>query len=406
MTKGGFDFMNTGDLAWVLISAALVWLMTPGLSLFYGGLGEKRNLLHTMFVPVLIIGIATFVWFVIGYSLAFGGNGNFIGNFNHLFMIDVSFLKSTKSLTIPDGAFALFQGMFPIITAAIITGSVIGRIRIKAMIVFMTLWLIFIYSPLAHMVWGGGMLAKMGAIDFAGGTVVHISSGVTGLVLALMIGHRHNDKHIPVRPSYVLIGGALLWGGWFGFNSGSALAANGTAVLAFVNTWLASAAAVMTWGITEYRIHHRSTLSGLTSGGVAGLVAITPAAGFVAPWAAVVMGLIAGFIGYVGVTFVKTSFGYDDTLDAFGIHGIGGAVGALLTGVFADKKYGGVAGLVNGDVSLIWKQIVAILFTILFAAIGTVVLAKVTSIIAAPLRLTPAEEAQGYDDIMHDLKME
>ena len=162
----------------------------------------------------------------------------------------------------------------------------------------------------------------------------------------------------------------------------------------------------MTWGITEYRIHHRSTLSGLTSGGVAGLVAITPAAGFVAPWAAVVMGLIAGFIGYVGVTFVKTSFGYDDTLDAFGIHGIGGAVGALLTGVFADKKYGGVAGLVNGDVSLIWKQIVAILFTILFAAIGTVVLAKVTSIIAAPLRLTPAEEAQGYDDIMHDLKME
>lgn len=398
--------MNSGDLAWVLISAALVWVMTPGLALFYGGLGERRNLLHTMFVPIMIIGIATLVWFVIGYSLSFGGSGSVIGNFKHLFMTNVSFTHSTKSLTIPDGAFALFQGMFPIITAAIITGSVIGRVRIKAMLVFITLWLIFIYSPLAHMVWGGGLLAQLGAIDFAGGTVVHISSGVTGLVLALMIGHRHNDQHVPVRPSYVLIGGALLWVGWFGFNSGSALAANGTAVLALVNTWLASAVAVLTWGLAEYQWHKRATLSGITSGGVAGLVAITPAAGFVDPWAAVLMGLLAGFVGFFGITFVKNSFGYDDTLDAFGIHGIGGTVGAILTGVFADKQVGGVAGLINGDASLVWKQIVAVLFTVAFAAIGTFLLAKITEIIAAPLRLTPEEESKGYDTLMHDLTVE
>lgn len=395
--------MNSGDLAWVLVSAALVWVMTPGLALFYGGLGERRNLLHTMFIPVMVIGIASLVWFVVGYTLSFGGSGNVIGNFKHLFLTNVSFTHSTKDLTIPDGAFALFQGMFPIITAAIITGSVIGRVRIKALLVFIALWLIFIYSPLAHMVWGGGFLAQLGAIDFAGGTVVHISSGVTGLVLALMIGHRHIDKHIPVRPSYVLIGGALLWVGWFGFNSGSALAANGTAVLALVNTWLASAAAVLTWGLVEYKYHGRATLSGITSGGVAGLVAITPAAGFVAPWAAVVMGLLAGFIGFAGITFVKNSFGYDDTLDAFGIHGIGGAVGAILTGVFADKSVGGVAGLINGNISLVGKQLVAILFTIAFAAIGTYVLAKITELIAAPLRLTADEEAEGYDAIMHDL---
>lgn len=398
--------MNSGDLAWVLISAALVWVMTPGLALFYGGLGERRNLLHTMFVPIMIIGIATLVWFVIGYSLSFGGSGSVIGNFKHLFMTNVSFTHSTKSLTIPDGAFALFQGMFPIITAAIITGSVIGRVRIKAMLVFITLWLIFIYSPLAHMVWGGGLLAQLGAIDFAGGTVVHISSGVTGLVLALMIGHRHNDQHVPVRPSYVLIGGALLWVGWFGFNSGSALAANGTAVLALVNTWLASAVAVLTWGLAEYQWHKRATLSGITSGGVAGLVAITPAAGFVDPWAAVLMGLLAGFVGFFGITFVKNSFGYDDTLDAFGIHGIGGTVGAILTGVFADKQVGGVSGLINGDASLVWKQIVAVLFTVAFAAIGTFLLAKITEVITAPLRLTPEEESKGYDTLMHDLTVE
>lgn len=398
--------MNSGDLAWVLVSAALVWVMTPGLALFYGGLGERRNLLHTMFIPIMIIGIASLVWFVVGYTLSFGGSGNVIGNFKHLFLTNVSFTHSTKDLTIPDGAFALFQGMFPIITAAIITGSVIGRVRIKALLVFIALWLIFIYSPLAHMVWGGGFLAQLGAIDFAGGTVVHISSGVTGLVLALMIGHRHIDKHIPVRPSYVLIGGALLWVGWFGFNSGSALAANGTAVLALVNTWLASAAAVLTWGLVEYKYHGRATLSGITSGGVAGLVAITPAAGFVAPGAAVVMGLLAGFIGFAGITFVKNSFGYDDTLDAFGIHGIGGAVGAILTGAFADKSVGGVAGLINGNISLVGKQLVAILFTIAFAAIGTYVLAKITELIAAPLRLTADEEAEGYDAIMHDLTVE
>ncbi|HEY4400088.1 MAG TPA: ammonium transporter [Lactobacillaceae bacterium] len=398
--------MNTGDIAWVLVSAALVWLMTPGLALFYGGLGERKNLLHTMFVPVVIIGIATLVWFAVGYSMAFSGTNDFVGNLDKAFFNGVEFSKSTRDLTIPDGAFALFQGMFPIITAAIITGAVVGRARIKALIVFITLWLIVIYSPLAHMVWGGGLIAKLGAIDFAGGTVVHISSGVSGLVLALLIGHRNQDRHIPVRPSYVLIGGALLWFGWFGFNGGSALSAGEDAVLAFVNTWFASAAAVVTWGIVEYAVTKRVAVSGLISGGVAGLVMITPAAGFVDPWAAVVMGLLAGPVGYLGVTGVKARFGYDDTLDAFGIHGVVGMVGALLTGLFADKAVGGFAGAVNGDWSLVWKQLVAIVITVIFSAVGTYLIAKFTGLVAGPLRLSDEDEEIGYDLLFHDDSVE
>ena len=398
--------MNTGDIAWVLVSAALVWLMTPGLALFYGGLGERKNLLHTMFVPVVIIGISTLVWFAVGYTMAFSGTNDFVGNFDKTFFNGVDFGKSTRDLTIPDGAFALFQGMFPIITAAIITGAVIGRARIKALIVFITLWLIVIYSPLAHMVWGGGLIAKLGAIDFAGGTVVHISSGVSGLVLALLIGHRHIDRHIPVRPSYVLIGGALLWIGWFGFNGGSALSAGEDAVLAFVNTWFASAAAVVTWGLVEYAVTKRVAVSGLISGGVAGLVMITPAAGYVDPWAAVVMGLLAGPVGYLGVTGVKARFGYDDTLDAFGIHGVVGMVGALLTGLFADKAVGGFSGAVNGDWSLVWKQLVAIVITVIFSAVGTYLIAKFTGLVAGPLRLSDEDEEVGYDLLFHDDSVE
>ncbi|CAK1221455.1 Ammonia channel protein AmtB (AmtB) [Fructobacillus cardui] len=394
--------MDSGSIAWVLTSAVLVWIMTPGLGLFYAGLGDKKNLLHTVGISVLLIGLATVVWALLGYSLSFGGSGSFIGNLHYLGLNHVSLSGSTRGLNIPDGAFAIFQGMFPIITITIITGSVVGRMRLKSMLTFLTLWLIFIYAPLAHMVWDNGFLAKLGAIDFAGGTVVHISSGVTGLVLALILGPRNDQKPHQTNPIYVLVGGFLLWVGWFGFNSGSALAANNQAIVALINSWVASSAAVLSWGLIAYQIQKKITLDGLVTGALAGLVAITPAAGYVQPWAAIVMGLIAGVLGFVSITTIKNFFGYDDTLDAFGIHGIGGTVGALLTGVFADKNLpGSAAGLISGHWDLLGHQVIAVLVTLALVIIGTLVLAGVTRVIAGPLRVSDADENTGYDKLIH-----
>ncbi|GAP00379.1 ammonium transporter [Fructobacillus ficulneus] len=394
--------MDSGSTAWVLVSAVLVWIMTPGLGLFYAGLGDKKNRLHTVGLSVLLIGLATIVWALVGYSLAFGGSGDFIGNLHFFGFNHVSLSSSTRGLTISDGTFAIFQGMFPIITIAIITGSVVGRMRLKAMLVFLTLWLLFIYAPLAHMVWDNGFLAKLGAIDFAGGTVVHISSGVTGLVLALVIGPRHDRRPNKISPLYVLTGGFLLWVGWYGFNAGSALAANNQAVVALVNSWFASSAAVMSWAAIAYFIQKKVTVDGLVTGALAGLVAITPAAGYVQPWAAIVMGLLAGILGFFSITTIKNFFGYDDTLDAFGIHGIGGTVGALLTGVFADKHLsGGIPGLIQGNWTLLGHQVIAILVTLAVVIVGTLILAKVTSWIAGPLRVTAEEEKAGYDNSLH-----
>ncbi|CAK1231706.1 ammonium transporter [Fructobacillus cardui] len=394
--------MDSGSIAWVLTSAVLVWIMTPGLGLFYAGLGDKKNLLHTVGISVLLIGLATVVWALLGYSLSFGGSGSFIGNLHCLGLNHVSLSGSTRGLNIPDGAFAIFQGMFPIITITIITGSVVGRMRLKSMLTFLTLWLIFIYAPLAHMVWDNGFLAKLGAIDFAGGTVVHISSGVTGLVLALILGPRNDQKPHQTNPIYVLVGGFLLWVGWFGFNSGSALAANNQAIVALINSWVASSAAVLSWGVIAYQIQKKVTLDGLVTGALAGLVAITPAAGYVQPWAAIVMGLIAGVLVFVSITTIKNFFGYDDTLDAFGIHGIGGTVGALLTGVFADKNLpGSAAGLISGHWDLLGHQAIAILVTLALVIIGTLVLAGVTRVIAGPLRVSDADESAGYDKLIH-----
>ncbi|GAP02131.1 ammonium transporter [Fructobacillus pseudoficulneus] len=394
--------MDSGSIAWVLTSAVLVWIMTPGLGLFYAGLGDKKNSLHTVGLSVLIIGLATVVWGLLGYSLAFGGSGSFIGNLHFWGMNHVSLSGSTRGLTIPDGAFAIFQGMFPIITVAIITGSVVGRMRLKDMLVFLTLWLLFIYAPLAHMVWDNGFIAKLGAIDFAGGTVVHISSGVTGLVLALVLGPRKSRKPNKTNPTFVLVGGFLLWVGWFGFNSGSALAANNQAIVALVNSWFASSAAVLSWAAIAYQIQKKVTVDGLVTGALAGLVAITPAAGYVQPWASIVMGLIAGVLGFVSITAIKNFFGYDDTLDAFGIHGIGGTVGALLTGVFASQSLsGGAKGLIEGSWTLLGHQVLAILITLVLVIIGTLILIALTRLIAGPLRVTEADEESGYDKLIH-----
>ncbi|WEV54342.1 ammonium transporter [Leuconostocaceae bacterium ESL0723] len=398
--------MDSGSIAWVLTAAVLVWIMTPGLGLFYAGLGDRRNLLHTVGLSVLLIGLATVVWVLVGYTLAFGGKGDFIGNFHFWGFNHVSLTSSSRGLTIPDGAFALFQGMFPIITVAIITGSFVGRMKLKAVLIFMTLWLIFIYAPLAHMVWDNGFLAKLGAIDFAGGTVVHISSGVTGLVLALLLGPRKDQGPHKISPLYVLIGGFLLWVGWFGFNAGSALATNNQAIVALINSWLASSAAVLTWGLVSYLMQKKILVDGLVTGALSGLVAITPAAGFVQPWAALIIGLLAGVLGYYSVTTIKNLFGYDDTLDAFGIHGIGGTVGAILTGIFADKGLAGVSGGIEGHWALVGDQLIAVLVTIALVVIGTLILAGVTRLIAGPLRVSDADERSGYDKIMHLLIIE
>ncbi|CAK8054493.1 ammonium transporter [Eupransor demetentiae] len=389
--------MDSGSIAFVLISALLVWIMTPGLGLFYAGLGRQENRQHTIIVSLLLVGVTAVVWVLIGYSLAFGGVGKYLA------LNNLSFDRSTRGLKIPDGLFALFQGMFPIITVAIITGSIIGRMRIKAMLVFLSLWIIVVYSPLAHMVWDNGFLAKLGAIDFAGGTVVHISSGLTGLILALILGKRNPGEEGKIDSRYVLLGGIFLWLGWFGFNAGSALAANGQAILAFANTWAASAIALLTYAAVAYQRQGKLSIADLMTGALTGLVVITPAAGFVQIWAALLMGAIVGPVGYWSITALKAFFGYDDTLDAFGIHGIGGILGALLTGVFADPKLAGSAGLISGHWDLLAKQALAVLVTVVLVTVGSIILAGLTRIIIGPLRVDARNELRGFDFRLHIL---
>lgn len=393
--------MDSGSITWVLISALLVWIMSPGLALFYAGLGGPKNRLHTIGTSLILMGVASIIWFLLGYTLAFGGGNDWLGNLKFWGLNQISFSHSTRGLAIPDGLFAIFQGMFPIITVIIIIGSVIGRIRLRALIVFISVWLLVVYSPLAHMVWDNGFLAKLGAIDFAGGTVVHISSGVTGLVLAYLIGPRRDQSYEKIYSPYIFVGGFLLWFGWFGFNAGSALAANDQAILALMNTWLASAAALLPGAWMSYRLRGHLLLADLVTAGLSGLVVITPAAGFVHPWAAIVMGIIAGVVGIYSITLIKHHFGYDDTLDAFGIHGIGGTLGAILTGVFADKSLGNAGGLVNGHWELLGQQLIAIVITLLLVVVGTVLLAGITRLLVGPLRVSEDDETIGLDLRLH-----
>jgi ammonium transporter, Amt family len=398
--------INTGDTAWMLVSTAMVMLMTPGLALFYGGMVQRKNVLSTFMHCFFALGIVTIQWAVVGYSLAFGKtHGGLIGGFDYLFMHNVGMEAKDASSTVPHVLFMMYQGMFAIITPALIAGAFAERMKFSAYCVFTLAWATLVYDPLAHWVWGpDGWLVKRGALDFAGGTVVHLSSGISALVCAIVIGKRIGypaRKHAPHNVTMTVTGAGLLWFGWFGFNGGSALASNGLAALAFANTHLAAAAGAVAWGLVEAARFKKVTMLGVASGLVAGLVGITPAAGFVSPMAAIAIGLIAGVVCYGGV-LLKSRFGYDDALDAFGVHGIGGALGALLTGVFAAKAFNpaGADGLLRGGTGLMVTQIIGVVAAAAFAVVLSLgILWAIDKTIG--LRVTPDEEREGLDTALH-----
>ena len=407
---------SAGDNAWMLTSAALVLMMTgPGLALFYGGLVRRKNTLAIMMQSFAMMGLVSVLWALVGYSLAFGGDGPVIGNFSHAFLRGVGVDPNPDyAATIPHLTFMIYQMMFAVITPALITGATAERMKFSGTVLFMTLWFLVVYAPLAHMVWGkGGLLNAAGGrfpcLDFAGGTVVHISSGVSALVCALYMGKRIGFPKQPMPPhSLVLsfIGACLLWVGWFGFNAGSALASNGLAASAFVATHLGAAAAACGWSVAEWFKNGKASALGAISGAVAGLVAITPAAGFVGPMPALVIGLVAGVFCYLMVTRVKALFGYDDALDAFGVHGAGGTIGALLTGVFAQQVInpifgaGKPAGGLDGHWGQVGNQLVGVLIAWTLALVGSIVILKVTDAITG-LRAKEEEEVDGLDITQH-----
>jgi len=409
---------SAGDNAWMLVSAALVLMMTgPGLALFYGGLVRRKNTLAIMMQSFAMMGLITVLWALVGYSLAFGGDGHFIGDFSHAFLRGVGVDPNPDyAATIPQLTFMVYQLMFAVITPALITGATAERMKFSGTVLFMTLWFLFVYAPLAHMVWGkGGLLnaaaagSKFPCLDFAGGTVVHISSGVSALVCALYMGKRTGFPKQPMPPhSLVLsfIGACLLWVGWFGFNAGSALASSGLASSAFVATHFGAAAAAVGWSVAEWFKNGKASALGAISGAVAGLVAITPAAGFVGPMPALVIGLVAGVFCYVMVTRVKAMFGYDDALDAFGVHGAGGTIGALLTGIFAQQIINPIFGAgkpvggLDGHWPQVGNQLVGVLVAWGFALVGTIVILKITDLITG-FRVTEEHEVEGLDVTQH-----
>ena len=401
--------MDTGSTAFILICAALVFLMTPALAFFYGGLGRRKNVLNTMMMSLAPMALASILWVIIGFSFSFSGSNSWVGNFNHLFMNGVDMAKNSlfPANHIPDGLFSGFQMMFSIITVALITGSVVGRMRFTPILIFMTAWLILVYYPLAHMVWGGGFLAQIHAIDFAGGDVVHISSGVTGLVLALVLGKRRDYERLDYRPHnipFVVLGAGLLWFGWFGFNAGSALAANGVAINAFMTTNTAAAAAMFSWIIVEKILIGKPSIVGACSGAVVGLVAITPGAGFVSLWSSLIIGLLVSPLSYFMISVVKKKLGYDDALDAFGCHGIGGMFGGIMTGIFATPALApekGYAGLIYGSGKLLLANVSAVVFTVIFTALVSWVIIKVIASFM-PIRVSDRAEAIGLDDSEHE----
>ena len=401
--------MNTGDTAFMLISAALVLFMTPGLAFFYGGLVRRKNVLNTMMSSFFIIGLASAMWVLIGYTLSFGGNTfGVIGTFKWFGFNGVAGDPGQYAGTIPHMAFAMFQMMFAIITPALITGSVAGRMNFKALFIFIALWSVVVYYPLAHMVWGeGGLLGSViGAVDFAGGNVVHISSGVSGLVLSIMLGKRLGFNKVSYRTHnipFVLLGASILWFGWFGFNAGSALAANELAVHAFITTNTSAAFAMLSWMLIDWIKEGKPTVVGAATGAVLGLVAITPGAGFVPLWSAIIIGIVVSPICYFTMSVVKKHFGYDDALDAFGCHGIGGIWGGIATGIFANRSVNSFAkwdGLLYGDYHLFLAQLLSIVITIAIAVVGTLICASIVKIFV-PLRVTADEEKQGLDITQH-----
>jgi len=401
--------VDTGDTAWVLASAALVMLMTlPGLALFYGGLARKKNVLSAIMYSFFAMVLISLQWSLWGYSLAFGPDVNhIIGNLDWVGLKSVGLVPNPDySATIPHQAFMIFQMMFAVITPALISGAFAERMRFPAFMAFLLLWATFVYDPVAHWVWGvDGWLRNLGALDFAGGTVVHILSGVSGLVACLVLGKRKgfgNEPMIPHNLPFTVLGAALLWFGWFGFNAGSALGANGLAASAFVVTHLATAAAAFSWVVAEWIHHGKPTTLGAASGAVAGLVAITPASGFVEPLPAIIIGLVAGAVCYIAVGVVKAKLRYDDALDAFGVHGIGGTWGAIATGLFATTTVNelGADGLFYGNAGLLGKQFIAIGASWAMAIAGTFVILKVISIFIK-LSATDEEQDTGLDFTQH-----
>ena len=400
--------MNTGNTAFMMICTALVFFMTPGLAFFYGGLVRRKNVCNTMMACVAIMGLSVLLWTMFGYSLSFGGNhAGIIGDFRWAFLNDVGWEAGPYADTIPHLVFAAFQMMFAMITPALITGAVVGRMRFKALFSFIALWSFLVYYPMAHMVWGeGGFLAAIGSVDFAGGNVVHISSGVSALVLAIYLGRRKGYEKTSYRIHnipFVVLGASLLWFGWFGFNAGSALAADGLAAHAFMTSAISSAAALVSWMLIDVIKDGKPTLVGASTGLVVGLVAITPGAGFVPIWSSYIIGALVSPICYFTMNFIKHKLKIDDALDAFGCHGIGGVWGGIATGLFAKTSINSVArwdGLVFGNVHLFVAQVLSIIITAAVAVVGTLICIGIIRIFT-PLRVDQKEEALGLDISQH-----
>ncbi len=404
-TFAGDGTIDKGDTAWVIVSAALVMMMTPaGLAMFYGGMSRYKNLLNTMAMTLVAYCLASLVWIGWGYSLAFGESSNFfIGSLQHLFLNGIDIHSVTG--TIPTIIFVVFQMTFACIAVAIILGSVVDRMKFSSWIVFVILWITFVYTPVCNWAWGGGWMHHIGALDFAGGNVVHINAGVSGLVLALFLGKRRGYGKEPMIPSSVMftaLGAGLLWFGWFGFNAGSALAADGIAASAFLVTNSAAAIGGITWLFVEWKYIGKPTLLGLASGVITGLVAITPAAGFVTLSGALIIGAIAGIIGFLGVVVLKHKLSYDDSLDAFGIHGLCGIWGALATALFASPSITqGAAGLFYGNPGQVWIQFLSIAGTIAFSAAATIIVIYVTKMLTNGIRVDKDDELAGLDNTFH-----
>ena len=397
--------LDSGDTAWMLTSTALVLMMTiPGLALFYGGMVRKKNVLATVMQSFAVTCLMTVLWMVIGYSLAFtdGGDLNaFVGGLDQVFLRGIG--VDSLSGTIPESVFMTFQMTFAIITPALITGAFADRMKFSSMLVFLGAWMILVYAPVTHWVWGGGFLGEAGVLDFAGGTVVHINAGIAGLVTAIVLGKRKgygSENMAPHNLTLSVIGASLLWVGWFGFNAGSAVAADGAAGMAMAVTQIATATAALAWMFAEWIARGKPSVLGIISGAVAGLVAITPASGYVDPMGALFIGLIAGAVCFWGATTLKNWIGYDDSLDAFGVHGIGGTVGAVLTGVFAVEAIGGTPGMLEGNAGQVLTQITGIGATIIYSGIATLVLLKIIGAFMG-LRVDEETEVGGLDINLH-----
>ncbi|MFJ5623060.1 ammonium transporter [Peribacillus loiseleuriae] len=398
--------MELADSVFMFVATMLVWIMTPGIALFYGGMVKSKNVLNTAMHSYMPLAVISILWVTIGYSLSFSEGNAFFGGLDWIGLNGVGFEPGPYSDTIPHSLFMLFQMTFAVITVSIIAGGVAERMKFSAFLLFTIIWSLLVYAPLAHWVWGGGWLAQLGTLDFAGGNVVHISSGVTGLVLAIMLGKRKlSGENSPHNLPLTFLGATLIGFGWYGFNVGSALTINEVAMVVFVNTAVAAASGILGWLAIEYVCNKKPTMLGALSGAISGLVAITPACGFVTVPAAIIIGLIGGAVCFWGVSYLKGKLGYDDALDAFGLHGVGGTWGGIATGLFATTSVnpGGANGLLYGGFDLFWKQLIAIVATYIFVAVLTFIIAKVISYLV-PLRVNEEDETLGLDISLHGEK--